>query len=178
MINWKNMDTLAAYEELKAVRPVNVAAVMAGENGAERVKAYTAPMGAGMDFNYGARPVDDGILEALPCGIEVENKEDDFILEKDGVFASTAAVLFQEYPPSISWRGADRGYITSVYTAPEFRGKGYASMLLKKIIEEARARKLGNLWLLASRDGLNVYKKIGFDDKRDGYDVYMEWSED
>lgn len=32
-----------------------------------------------------------------------------FILEKDGVFASTAAVLFQEYPPSISWRGADRG---------------------------------------------------------------------
>lgn len=28
--------------------------------------------------------IHDGILEALPCGIEVENKEDDFILEKDG----------------------------------------------------------------------------------------------
>ena len=65
MINWKNMDTLAAYEELKAVKPVNVAAVMAGENGAERVKAYTAPMGAGMAFNYGARPVDADILAVL-----------------------------------------------------------------------------------------------------------------
>ena len=100
------------------------------------------------------------------------------ILEKDGVFASTAAVLFQEYPPSISWRGADRGYITSVYTAPEFRGRGYASMLLQKIIEETRARKLGNLWLLASRNGRNVYKKIGFDDERDGRDVYMEWHDE
>ena len=39
MINWKNMDTLAAYEELKAAKKVNVAAAMAGENGAQRVRA-------------------------------------------------------------------------------------------------------------------------------------------
>ena len=65
MINWKNMDTLAAYEELRAAKPVNVAAVMAGENGAERVRTYSAPMGAGMDFNYGARPVDADILAVM-----------------------------------------------------------------------------------------------------------------
>ena len=65
MINWKNMDTLAAYEELKAAKKVNVAAAMAGENGAQRVRAYSAPMGAGMDFNYGARPVDDEILAVM-----------------------------------------------------------------------------------------------------------------
>ena len=38
MLNWKNLDTLASYEELKKVEPVNVAEVMSGENGAERVK--------------------------------------------------------------------------------------------------------------------------------------------
>ena len=65
MINWKNMDTLAAYAELKAAKPVNVKEVMSGENGAERVKAYSAPMGGKMDFNYGARPVDDKILSVL-----------------------------------------------------------------------------------------------------------------
>ena len=65
MINWKNMDTLAAYAELKAAKPVCVKAAMSGENGAERVKAYTAPMGGGMDFNYGARPVDEDILAIL-----------------------------------------------------------------------------------------------------------------
>ena len=38
---------------------------MRGENGATRVKTYTVPMGAGMYFNFGARPVDDAILEKL-----------------------------------------------------------------------------------------------------------------
>jgi len=65
MITWKNMDTLAAYQQLQAVKPVNVAEAMSGENGAERVRNYSVPMGAGMDFNYGARPVDDEILSVL-----------------------------------------------------------------------------------------------------------------
>ncbi len=65
MITWKNMDTLAAYQELLAADKLNLAAAMTGENGACRVKNYTAPMGAGLNFNYGARPVDDNILAIL-----------------------------------------------------------------------------------------------------------------
>ena len=65
MITWKNMDTLAAYEELKNVAPVDLAAAMSGEAGAERVKKYSVPMGEGLAFNYGARPVDDKILKVL-----------------------------------------------------------------------------------------------------------------
>ena len=62
MINWNNMDTLASYAALKAAEPVKLQAVMAGESGAERVKKYSVPMGCGMDFNFGARPVNDEIL--------------------------------------------------------------------------------------------------------------------
>ena len=65
MTNWKNMDTLAAFKALQSVKPVNVAAAMSGENGAERVRSYSAYMGAGLNFNYGARPVDDAILAVL-----------------------------------------------------------------------------------------------------------------
>ena len=65
MITWKNMDTLASYQELQAAERVNLAAAMSGENGAERVRNYSVPMGAGLDFNYGARPVDDKILSVL-----------------------------------------------------------------------------------------------------------------
>jgi len=65
MITWKNMDTLASYEALRAAEKVNLAAAMSGENGADRVRNYTVPMGAGLDFNYGARPVDAAILAAL-----------------------------------------------------------------------------------------------------------------
>ena len=65
MITWKNMDTLASYEALKATQPIDLLKAMTGENGAERVKKYTVPMGAGLDFNFGARPVDESILNAL-----------------------------------------------------------------------------------------------------------------
>ena len=65
MINWNNMDKLASYQELQNAERLDLAKAMSGENGAERVKSYSIPMGAGMDFNYGARPVDGKILAAL-----------------------------------------------------------------------------------------------------------------
>ncbi len=65
MINWKNLDTIEAYKELKKVSQINLAKSMSGANGAERVKKYSVPMGGNMAFNYAARPVDDTILAAL-----------------------------------------------------------------------------------------------------------------
>ncbi len=65
MINWNNLDTVNAYQELSKVAKVDLAAVMSGENGAERVKKYSVPMAAGMAYNYAAKQVDDTVLEAL-----------------------------------------------------------------------------------------------------------------
>ena len=39
--------------------------VMAGENGAERVKKYQTPMTSGLVFNYASRPVDEKVLSVL-----------------------------------------------------------------------------------------------------------------
>ena len=65
MITWNNLDTVSSYKELEAVAKVNLAEVMTGENGAERVRKYSAPMAEGMAFNYASRPVDDAVLAAL-----------------------------------------------------------------------------------------------------------------
>ena len=65
MINWNNLDTTIAYKELFDVAPVNLAEVMAGENGADRVRKYSIPMAAGMAFNYAAKQVDEDVLAAL-----------------------------------------------------------------------------------------------------------------
>ena len=65
MINWTDMDKLASFDKLSQAEKVDLAKAMSGEGGAERVKKYTVPMGEGLAFNYGARPVDDGILAAL-----------------------------------------------------------------------------------------------------------------
>ena len=65
MITWNNLDTLESFKELSNVKKVNLAEVMTGENGAERVKNYSVPMAAGMAYNYAAKQVDDDVLEAF-----------------------------------------------------------------------------------------------------------------
>ncbi len=65
MASWKNLDTVAAYDELAKVEKVDLAKVMEGANGAERVKNYSVPMAAGMAYNFAAKQVDDKVLAAL-----------------------------------------------------------------------------------------------------------------
>ena len=65
MINWKNTDTLASYQELANVKRVNLAEAMSGEQGAERVKNYSVSMTEGLDYNYAAKEVDDTVIDAL-----------------------------------------------------------------------------------------------------------------
>ena len=66
MIAWKNLDTLAAYEKLAALKGrVNLVEAMAGENGAARVKNYSVPMAGGLSYNFAAKAVDDAVLEAF-----------------------------------------------------------------------------------------------------------------
>ena len=66
MVTWNNLDTMASYDKLAAMKKrVNIVEAMSGENGADRVARYNAPMAGGMNFNYAAKEVDDTILEAL-----------------------------------------------------------------------------------------------------------------
>ena len=65
MITWNNLDTVASFHELEKSAKVSLVEVMAGENGADRVRKYSAPMAEGMVFNYASRPVDDAVLATL-----------------------------------------------------------------------------------------------------------------
>ena len=61
MVQWKNFDTLTSYNEMMNVEKVKLQEVMAGENGAERVKKYNVKMGAGLSYNYAAKQVDENV---------------------------------------------------------------------------------------------------------------------
>lgn len=65
MMNWKNLDTLQSYAALQQVPRVDLKAAMTGENGAGRVKKYTVPMAAGLQYDYAAKAVDEKVLDAL-----------------------------------------------------------------------------------------------------------------
>ena len=89
MITWKNMDTLSAYTELQNAPKVNLQCAMSGNNGAERVKGYTIPMGAGLNFNYGARPVDENILAILAKFADEQQLVDKFAELYNGAVINT-----------------------------------------------------------------------------------------
>ena len=65
MVTWNNLDTLDSFDKLSKVERVNLAEVMSGENGANRVKNYSVPMAEGFTYNYAAKAVDDNVLDAL-----------------------------------------------------------------------------------------------------------------
>ena len=89
MITWKNLDTIKAYGELEAVAKVNLQEVMAGENGANRVRNYSVPMAAGMAYNYAAKQVDDNVIEALAKLAEETQLVDKFAALYNGEVINT-----------------------------------------------------------------------------------------
>jgi len=52
--------------------------------------------------------------------------------------------------------------IYSLYTLPEFRGKGIATDLMKYCLQHLRSKGYITATLQAADDGLNIYKKLGF----------------
>ncbi len=91
-----------------------------------------------------------------------ENSIVEWLGEEDGKIVATAAVIFMTYPPSFRYPTGVRGYITNVYTAPEYRGRGIATSMLKRVKDEARSRGIRKLILMASDHGKPVYLRFGF----------------
>ncbi|MGI6118258.1 MAG: glucose-6-phosphate isomerase [Bilifractor sp.] len=65
MVNWKNLDELSSFGELKSVRPVDVRSAMTGGNGAKRVREYQIPIACGLTYDYASKAVDSDVLSAL-----------------------------------------------------------------------------------------------------------------
>lgn len=54
--NMENLDTLSSYEKLSGLKNhVDIATAMSGEQGGERVKNYSTPMAAGLQYNYSSK---------------------------------------------------------------------------------------------------------------------------
>ena len=65
MVEWKNLDSLSAFQALMDSDCVDLAAAMTGESGANRAKNYSIPMGAGLSYNFAAKEVDEDVISKL-----------------------------------------------------------------------------------------------------------------
>lgn len=67
---------------------------------------------------------------------------------------------------------ADVMLIDNVQTKEEFKGKGYATLLIKKAIDLARKQKVDSVELNVSKDNIvaiSLYKKSGFEKTNKDY---------
>lgn len=76
-----------------------------------------------------------------------------------------------ELPPiTVCMDNKRHGWIVSVYTKPEHRGKGYQQALMKELLQLARERGFGDVTLTTNRpDAIHVYEKAGFQHTSDKY---------
>ena len=86
-----------------------------------------------------------------------------WLAEYENRIISTSCLVIQSAPPSYSSlkNKGKRGYILNMHTLNEFKKMGIASVLLEKLILEAKKVKLEFVNLHATNDGIEVYKNMG-----------------
>jgi GNAT superfamily N-acetyltransferase len=87
-------------------------------------------------------------------------------LEEDAspgpVVIAAAGIFFMDFPPHWMDPSPERAYLLNFYTAAEARGRGLATELLGRCVEECRRRKVKVVTLHASKFGRPVYERFGF----------------
>jgi len=85
-----------------------------------------------------------------------------WIAEAEGRAVGMALVLLHQHPPR-PYGPIRRGYVTSVYVAPERRRQGHGRALMEAIIAWGREHQLQRLELRSSDDGRELYEAVGFE---------------
>ena len=84
------------------------------------------------------------------------------VAECDGSLVSANGLVIYKKPPSFPGVSGIVGYVTNVYTMPEYRKKGISGELMKLLVEYAKAANVSGLHLGATESGKSIYENVGF----------------
>ena len=107
--------------------------------------------------------------QTLPCDLEpylrfhMGRDLMAFVAREEGI-ACCAWLLLVDKPPSPRFPRGRTGVLFNVYTRPEHRRKGLARAVMRKLLDDARARELDVVELHATDDGYPLYRSLGFED--------------
>lgn len=82
-------------------------------------------------------------------------------VEQDKIIA-TAGLCFYQLPCSFSNPTGKNAYMTNIYTRDDYRKQGIASLLVDKLLTEAKSLGYSAVRLHASSHGKGVYERAGF----------------
>lgn len=80
----------------------------------------------------------------------------------DGKVAGSGCVLIKEDQPRPGSLNTDAPYLLSMYTEPEYRKKGVATLIIEESIKWAKANGYDRIDLHASPIGKALYEQFGF----------------
>jgi len=92
-----------------------------------------------------------------------------FVARSEGKLVAAAYLLIIEKPANPFLPNGLDSEVLSVYTEEAHRGKGICTQLMKNMITYAKSHKLCRIDLIATQDGYPLYKKIGFEDRKQKY---------
>jgi GNAT superfamily N-acetyltransferase len=92
-----------------------------------------------------------------------------FVAEADSRIVSTAFMAIADRPANPFMLTGRTALVQNVFTYPEYRRKGIATLILKELIAEAKRLNVSYIELSATADGRPVYKKLGFVEKQSKY---------
>jgi ribosomal protein S18 acetylase RimI-like enzyme len=78
-----------------------------------------------------------------------------------------AGMHFLDWAPGNRDLGTTRAYILNVYTEPDHRRHGLATILTRAAIDETRRRGVRAVTLHASDDGRRIYERLGFEESNE-----------
>lgn len=81
--------------------------------------------------------------------------------------ACTAFLTLNEAPPNDQYPNGLLGYVFNVYTAPAHRKKGYARLLVQRLVDEGKRLGATAVNLNASPAGVELYRQLGFNTLND-----------
>jgi GNAT superfamily N-acetyltransferase len=85
-----------------------------------------------------------------------------WLAEADGRPVACTVLIWWPMPPNIEDLHRRRGYVSSVYTHPDYRRLGLARTLMEMLVAQARELHIGKLLLSSSSMGRPLYLSMGF----------------
>ncbi len=84
------------------------------------------------------------------------------LAEIDGKVVSFGGMVIKEIPGDANQSTYLEGDILNMYTVPEARRKGISSLILEKLLNEAKEMGMTKVALHTSKDGEKLYRKYHF----------------
>ena len=95
-----------------------------------------------------------------------------FVASYDGVECGCGAVCFTDELPSPDNPTGRCAYLMNIYVREPFRKHGIAHHVVSHLIDVAKKRGCGKIYLETTADGKSVYSSLGFKDMPDMMKYY------